>query len=178
MIYHKPESALKRAEELVAVSQHSSALSLLHEFLHSKRARQATLPVLETLTLKFLELTVKLGRGKAAREGLFHYKNIAQNTNIATIELVIKRFLDFSKQRLDEAQLVANQINLAYIDDLEEAETPESIMLSTVSNEDSKDRTDRQVVTPWLRFLWEAFRTALDALRNNSKLENMYQVFF
>jgi translation initiation factor 3 subunit A len=60
-------------------------------------------------------------------------------------------------------------------DDLEEAETPESMMLRTVSGQDHKDRTDREVVTPWLKFLWESYRTVLDVLKNNAKLEAMYQ---
>ena len=89
---------------------------------------------------------------------------------------MIKRFIDLARGRFQEAQKQAKQINLALIDDLEAAETPEDIILSTVSSEDSKDRTDRQVVTPWLRFLWEAFRTSLDCLKNNSKLEGLYQV--
>lgn len=90
--------------------------------------------------------------------------------------MVITKFLQLAKDRLLDAQQEANQINLALIDDLEAAETPESIMMNTVSNEDSKERTDRQVVTPWFRFQWEAYRTALDTLRNNSKLESAYQV--
>lgn len=48
-------------------------------------------------------------------------------------------------------------------------------MLSTVSGEQSRDRTDRAVVTPWLKFLWETYRTVLDILRNNARLEIMYQ---
>jgi len=74
------------------------------------------------------------------------------------------------------AQAKADQITLDAIDDLEASETPESIMLSTVSGEQSKDRTDRAVVTPWLKFLWEAYRTVLDILRNNARLEILYQV--
>lgn len=58
---------------------------------------------------------------------------------------------------------------------MEASETPESILLSTVSGEQSKDRTDRAVVTPWLKFLWETYRTVLDIFKNNSRLEIMYQ---
>ena len=61
------------------------------------------------------------------------------------------------------------------MDDLEAIETPESILLSTVSGEQAKDRTDRAIVTPWLKFLWETYRTVLEILKNNARLEIMYQ---
>lgn len=47
-------------------------------------------------------------------------------------------------------------------------------MLSYVSGEKSKDRTDRTFVTPWFRFLWETYRNLLDILRHNSRLEALY----
>ena len=61
------------------------------------------------------------------------------------------------------------------VDDLEAIETPESILLSTVSGEQSRDRTDRAIVTPWLKFLWETYRTVLEILKNNARLEILYQ---
>ena len=63
----------------------------------------------------------------------------------------------------------------ANVEDLEAIETPESILLSTVSGEQSKDRTDRAIVTPWLKYLWETYRTVLEILKNNARLEIMYQ---
>jgi translation initiation factor 3 subunit A len=81
-----------------------------------------------------------------------------------------------AESKVSEAQEKADKINIDNVEDLEATETPESIILSTVSGEVSKDRTDREVVTPWLKFLWEAYRTALDILRNNARIEVLYQV--
>ncbi|KAJ3168733.1 eukaryotic translation initiation factor 3 subunit A [Irineochytrium annulatum] len=173
--YQRPENALKRAEELVAVNQNTSALELLHDVIMSKRSRSTPLTALEPIMLKFVELSVVLRKGKIAKEGLHQYKNISQNVTIATIELVIKRFIELSEAKVSESQAKADKITLDAVEDLEAVETPESIILSTVSGEVSKDRTDREVVTPWLKFLWEAYRTALDILRNNARLEMLYQ---
>lgn len=38
--------------------------------------------------LLFVELSVDLRKGKSAKDGLYQYKNIAQNTNVGTIEVI------------------------------------------------------------------------------------------
>jgi translation initiation factor 3 subunit A len=47
-------------------------------------------------------------------------------------------------------------------------------MLSTMTIEGVKDRTDREVVVPWLKFLWDAYRAVLELLHKNAKLEKVY----
>jgi translation initiation factor 3 subunit A len=96
---------------------------------------------------------------------------------------VLKRFIELAEQKVTEAQVKADAVQSTLepvasgtnVDDLEAIETPESILLSTVSGEQSRDRTDRAIVTPWLKFLWETYRTVLEILKNNARLEVMYQ---
>lgn len=179
----KPENALKRAQELIAVGQAPAALNVLHEHVTSKRTRSNPISSLEPVMLLFVELCVDLRKGKAAKDGLYQYKNIAQNTNVGTIEIVLKKFIELAEKKVTEAQAKADEIQSSLesaapssnVDDLEAIETPETILLATVSGEQSRDRTDRAVVTPWLKFLWETYRTVLEILKNNARLEVMYQ---
>ncbi|EJD40818.1 hypothetical protein AURDEDRAFT_115692 [Auricularia subglabra TFB-10046 SS5] len=174
--YTKPETVLKQAEGLVAVGQTHAALQSLTEMFASKRFRSTPLASLEPIMLRFIELSVELRKGRTAKEGLMQYKNIAQNTSVASIETVIKRFVQLADQKVAEAQEKANRaVALLDIDDLEASETPESILLGAVSGDQSRDRTDRALVTPWLKFLWESYRTALETLKNNARLEAIYQ---
>ncbi|KAJ5363827.1 Eukaryotic translation initiation factor 3 subunit A [Penicillium cataractarum] len=179
----KPENVLKRAQELIAVGQAPAALTVLHEHVTSKRTRSSPIASLEPVMLLFVELCVDLRKGKAAKDGLYQYKNIAQNTNVGTIEVVLKKFIELAEQKVTEAQAKADEIQSSLesapsssnVEDLEAIETPETILLATVSGEQSRDRTDRAVVTPWLKFLWETYRTVLEILKNNARLEIMYQ---
>ncbi|EMD65385.1 hypothetical protein COCSADRAFT_114081 [Bipolaris sorokiniana ND90Pr] len=180
--HSKPENTLKRAQELIGVDQHQAALQLLHEHVTSKRTRNSPITSLEPVMILFVELCVDLRKGKLAKDGLYQYKNTAQNTNVGTIETVFKRFIELAEQKVTEAQAKADEVQSSLepsddknVDDLEATETPESILLSTVSGEQSRDRTDRAIVTPWLKFLWETYRTVLDIFKNNARLELMYQ---
>ena len=43
--------------------------------------------------LQFVELCVNLKKGKLAKDGLYQYKNTAQNTNVGTIEVFLSPFI-------------------------------------------------------------------------------------
>ncbi|KAI6127017.1 hypothetical protein F5141DRAFT_1193821 [Pisolithus sp. B1] len=173
--FTKPEAALKQAEGLVSVGQAHAALQSLTEMFSSKKFRSAPLAVLEPILLRFIELCVDLRKGRTAKEGLMQYKNIAQNSNVGSIEVVIQKFLQLADAKVQEAQEKADKAVAVDVDDLEASETPESILLGAVSGDQSKDRTDRALVTPWLKFLWESYRTSLETLKNNARLEAIYQ---
>ncbi|TCD71078.1 eukaryotic translation initiation factor 3 subunit A [Steccherinum ochraceum] len=174
--FSKPETVLKQAEGLVSVGQTHAALQSLTEMFSSKRFRSTPLTSLEPIMLRFIELCVDMRKGRTAKEGLMQYKNLAQNTNVASIEVVISKFIQLADAKVQEAQEKADKaVALTDVDDLEASETPESILLGAVSGDQSKDRTDRALVTPWLKFLWESYRTALETLKNNARLEVIYQ---
>lgn len=175
--FSKPETVLKQAEGLISVGQTNAALQSLNEMFNSKRFRSTPVQSLEPIMLRFIELCVDLRKGRFAKEGLMQYKNITQNTSVQSIELVIQSFIQQASDKVAQAQVKANQVvELVDLDDLEAAESPEDILLSAVSGDQSKDRTDRALVTPWLKFLWEAYRSALETLKNNARLEGIYQV--
>lgn len=69
------------------MGQSQAALTVLHEQVTSKRSRNSPIAALEPVMLLFVELSVDLRKGKAAKDGLYQYKNIAQNTNVGTIEV-------------------------------------------------------------------------------------------
>ena len=69
------------------MGQSPAALNVLHEHVTSKRTRSSPIASLEPVMLLFVELCVDLRKGKAAKDGLYQYKNIAQNTNVGTIEV-------------------------------------------------------------------------------------------
>lgn len=173
--YARPENVLKRADELIAVDQSAAALELLYDTIASKRSRNVSQASLETIVLRLVELSVSLRKGRIVKDALHQYKKIVQTTAIGSIEVVVKKFLELSEQKVSSAQAEAKQITIDADEDLEAADSPEDILMSTVSSEQTKDRTDREVVTPWLKFLWEAYRNTLEILRNNSRLEVLYQ---
>ncbi|KAG5410790.1 hypothetical protein IGI04_007109 [Brassica rapa subsp. trilocularis] len=172
--FAKPENALKRADELINVGQKQDALQALHDLITSKRYRAWQKP-LEKIMFKYLDLCVDLKRGRFAKDGLIQYRIVCQQVNVSSLEEVIKHFLHLSTDKAEQARSQADALEEALdVDDLEADRKPEDLQLSIVSGEKGKDRSDRELVTPWFKFLWETYRTVLEILRNNSKLEALY----
>lgn len=48
------------------------------------------------------------------------------------------------------------------------------VFFSAVSGEDAQDRSDRTILTPWVKFLWESYCQCLELLRTNAHVENLY----
>ncbi|OMO56248.1 hypothetical protein COLO4_35714 [Corchorus olitorius] len=121
------------------------------------------------------ENALKRADGRFAKDGLIQYRIVCQQVNVSSLEEVIKHFMHLSTEKAEQARTQAQALEEALdVDDLEADKRPEDLMLSYVSGEKGKDRSDRELVTPWFKFLWETYRTVLEILRNNSKLEALY----
>ncbi|KAF6256090.1 eukaryotic translation initiation factor 3a [Scenedesmus sp. NREL 46B-D3] len=154
--FARPENALKRADEL----QLQEAQDMEQDY--------------EEIMFKLIDLCVEMKKRNHAKEALMQYRNMCQQVNINSLEEVIKYYLKKATEKAEEARQQAESKALDAVEDLEEDAKPEDLMLSYVSGDKSKDRTDRELVTPWFRFLWESYRSVLEILRTNPKLEALY----
>uniref|UniRef100_G1S3Y1 Eukaryotic translation initiation factor 3 subunit A n=1 Tax=Nomascus leucogenys TaxID=61853 RepID=G1S3Y1_NOMLE len=170
--FQRPENALKRANEFLEVGKKQPALDVLYDVMKSKKHRTWQ-KIHEPIMLKYLELCVDLRKSHLAKEGLYQYKNICQQVNIKSLEDVVRAYLKMAEEKTEAAKEESQQMVLD-IEDLDNIQTPESVLLSAVSGEDTQDRTDRLLLTPWVKFLWESYRQCLDLLRNNSRVERLY----
>jgi len=174
--FQKPENALNRANELIVIGNKRDALKLLHDILTAKRHRTWS-KVHEAIMKRFFDICVELKLGRDAKDGLHQYRNITQQQAPHSLEVVIVYLLDLAEAQARKAHTAAAQHCLdeaGKVDDLEAEQSPDAVLLSAMSDASTKERTDREFVVPWLKFMWETYRTVLDILRNNSKLQSVY----
>ncbi|XP_057654907.1 eukaryotic translation initiation factor 3 subunit A [Diorhabda carinulata] len=170
----RPENALKRANEFIEVGKPARALDTLQEVFRNKKwAYNWSESVLEPIMFKYLDLCVELKKSHIAKEGLFQYRNMFQSVNVGSLENVIRGYLRMAEEKTENAREQSTQAVID-IDDLDNLATPESILLSAVSGEDAQDRSDRTILTPWVKFLWESYCQCLELLRTNAHVENLY----
>jgi len=172
--FQNPLNGLKHAQGLLAVGSKQPALELLIELLKSKKHRSYTRDHDQIINV-YLDITIDLKKMQQAKEGLYQFKNISQTVSPKSLENVILRFLEKSESRTEEAKLQSQKLAEARIDDLDNMDHMNfSMLMGAVTGEKTQDRTDRQVLTPWLKFMWDCYRQVLDLLRNNSRVEKLY----
>lgn len=164
--------------ELISVGQKAPALDVLETVIKSKRHRQWS-PVLEDILKKFLSLCIEARQPRRAREGLVQYRQITQAAaqGPESVRKIVSGFVAEGEAKVKEAEEKAGLGADALLDlqDLEAEETPETMMISVLTGDLSDTgRADRDNYVQWLRFLWESYRTCLEVLKNNAKLEELY----
>jgi len=172
--FQRPENAISKAEEFINVGKPVRALDTLYDVIKSKkRHHNFSEKLIEQIMFKYLELCVDLKKSHIAKEGLFQYRNMCQLTNVASLASVVQGYLTMAEQRTEKARKESAE-SAAEVDDLDNLNTPEMIMLSAVSGEDAQDRSDRKILMPWVKFLWESYCQCLELLRTNLRVERLY----
>eukprot|EP01062_Namystynia_karyoxenos_P050974 TRINITY_DN3982_c1_g1_i1.p1 TRINITY_DN3982_c1_g1~~TRINITY_DN3982_c1_g1_i1.p1 ORF type:complete len:922 (+),score=459.62 TRINITY_DN3982_c1_g1_i1:81-2846(+) len=179
----RPENAVRRAKELLAQDQPGMALKALQDIIRNRRNRIWT-PTHEEIMMMIVDLSVELRRN--IKDDLIHYRGLAALANVNSFENVIVALVEKGEAKARAAKEAsesrAEVLRSAEQVDEEEAaaelglgdETPEAIILKTVSQEESKDRITREHLTPWLRYLNECYRTSLEICNRNAKLETVF----
>uniref|UniRef100_F6R8V3 Eukaryotic translation initiation factor 3 subunit A n=1 Tax=Ciona intestinalis TaxID=7719 RepID=F6R8V3_CIOIN len=171
--FQRPENALRKAHEFLDVGKLKPALDVLSDVLRSKKHRTWQ-KVHEPIIRQYLDLCVDLRRSQAAKEGLYQYKIICQQVNTKSLEDAVTHYLDLAEEKTKEAREKSAETALKLVEDLDMIESPEGMLLRAVTGEDTQDRTDRLMLTPWVKYLWESYRQCLDLLRNNCRVERLY----
>lgn len=153
-----------------------SALDTLQEVFRTKRWNYAySESVIETMMYRFLYLCVELKKPHVAKEGLFQYRNMFQLVNVNSLENVIRAYLRMAEEHTVAAQAESSAaVAVLELDDLDNITTPESILMKAVCGEDAQDRSDRTILLPWVKFLWESYCQCLELLRVNTHCEILY----
>jgi len=182
----RPENAVRRARELLAQEQAGMALKVCQDVIRNRRNRIWT-PTHEEIMLMIVSLSVELKR--SIKDDLIHYRGLAAAPNVNSLEKVIEALVEKGEERAlaakQASESAATVLQAAAEADEEEGaagldeqglgdETPEAMILRTVSQEESKDRISREHLTPWLRYLNECYRTSLEVCNRQAKLETVF----
>eukprot|EP00933_Yihiella_yeosuensis_P072717 TRINITY_DN8120_c0_g1_i1.p1 TRINITY_DN8120_c0_g1~~TRINITY_DN8120_c0_g1_i1.p1 ORF type:complete len:1189 (-),score=396.77 TRINITY_DN8120_c0_g1_i1:579-4019(-) len=169
----KPESALKRAEELIAVGKNFDALDTLHAAVLHRRFKNQWTTVLESIVERHLGLCVELKKIRIAREALHQYRSTCQAANITSLEKVCRGFCTSAEEKVNAAKK-EQDIKMATLGDLDEMESPESILLQAIQAGDTRQQSQDKDIHTQFRFLWDAYKVTLDVLKSNNRLEEVY----
>ena len=158
----------------MGVGNREAAIRVLHDILVAKKYRPWE-KALEEVCVKYVGLCVLARDARMGKDGLYQFRVNCQPNNFASLEIAIRHFLDSSEQRIEKALSDAARA-AELIEKADKPLSPEEQWLLAATGEGPVDRSDREHITPWLKFLWEAYRTTLDLLKTNAKLEKLYHV--
>ena len=142
----KPEYVLRRANEHVdtaignADKEKRRALENLHAYISPRRGsggqRQQWSQPYEQLMKRHMELCVDLKDHRACKDGLHQYRNLCYHVDPNSLQTVIVYVMELAEKKFLAARSKADQVALAAaakVSDLDQEESPESIMLASMT---------------------------------------------
>ncbi|KAF4664660.1 eukaryotic translation initiation factor 3 subunit A [Perkinsus chesapeaki] len=166
--YIRPEAVLKRADELIEIGEYQAAIDLLGQAAASRRFKYNFTPAVEAIMEKFLRLCVQMKQVKQAKEGLIQYRSITQHTQVQSLEDMLTLFRTLSEERMEKASQSCSVVT----GDSSDPITPDSVILASLG----QDPTNHAEIEfrEAVKDMWETYRTVLETVRTNAKLEGLY----
>ena len=172
--FKKPINALRRATELYHSGKPKLGIEVLHAVLTNRRHKQWTQTHEEMIKL-YLRICVDLRKKIYAKDGLYTYRSLCQREAPGSLETVVNHLIDLAEQKCTEArELAGDKLKMSELAGQEDENAAENIILSSV-NSHGTSRVDKELVVPWIKFLWEAYRSVLEVTKNNNRLIDVYQ---
>ena len=82
----------------------------MHQDIITSKRHRTWHKVLEQIMMRYIDLCVELKKGREAKDGLIHYRNVCQHVNVSSLEEVIKYFLKTATDKAEEAQSKADLV--------------------------------------------------------------------
>lgn len=157
---------------------------MLHEMI-TQRRYPAWSTALEKVMLLYIQLAVN--QRQNARVAIQQYRNITAQ-HPASFERISLRYIALSEAKAAEVAAAEKLLEDDEENSVESFQTSSAIdsdvgflpseqiyFVLGVSGEDAEGtRAHRNLVVPWLRYTWEAYRSLLDIMKNNAKLDHVY----
>ena len=174
---YRPDNALRRARDFELAGSSVQALDHLFEVLTARKMGKVWQPAHEAMMLKFVELCVEHREARRCKEGLHCYRYLQAGAGQDhPMGKIIVSLIELSMRKAAEARARTESSSTALdaMEDLEEEQSPESLLMGGVTSEGSRDRAERETLVPWLRHMLDTYRNVLETLRYMPQLETLY----
>ncbi len=159
------------------MGQAAEANQALYEIITDNQARRRQWSkTYEGIMMRLMQLSVQLRKPAMVKEALHKYRAMCMQSNVTSLDDVVRALVTQAEKETEKARASVGELIVEGADDLEEEamETPETLLLEAAGHPLTKERVDRQLVVPWMRFLWETYRVVLDIVKTHNKLETCY----
>lgn len=160
----RPENVLKTCEDLIRIGNNDEALDMLRSFVGLKKFKYVASEPAKQVGYLFVQLCVEKKDARVAKEGLYNFRKNVQSIagGIDAVGAVVKKYVQLAEAATESVETPSSG----------EDQSPESVLLSLMNEDDEVLRTGDPAVA--LRFMYEAYRAALDVSRNTVALEALY----
>ena len=171
--FTQADQLLANVNDLIKQDKKEESLDHIATFLSQKKSKHWS-HSLEQLMKQHIEFALEYDKHNYIKEGLTQFRNITQTSNVSSLETILKYYLETVEKKFDDSIKDVGD-PAKYLKMIEEEDNPEDLYLNVQDNNLDISKKDK-VRKNW-RVLIDAFRTELEQIYRNKKLEEVYCSF-